>query len=86
MEYARAQGYPVPEVHELRSNDTEIVMERIAGPLMSDAILQAHLDVAERGEHARRPSRPAAHDPGARVAAPDARTAAARSSISICIR
>ena len=40
MEYARAQGYPVPEIHELRSADTEIVMERIPGPLMSDAILQ----------------------------------------------
>ena len=40
MEYAHTQGYPVPEIHELRSHDTEIVMERIAGPLMSDAILQ----------------------------------------------
>ena len=40
MEYAAPQGYPVPEIHELRSADTEIVMERIPGPLMSDAILQ----------------------------------------------
>jgi aminoglycoside phosphotransferase (APT) family kinase protein len=40
MEYARAQGYPVPEIHELRSDDTEIVMERVPGPLMSDAILR----------------------------------------------
>jgi len=40
MEYARAQGYPVPEVHELRSGGAEIVMERIDGPIMMDAMLK----------------------------------------------
>lgn len=36
MTYAREHGFPVPEVYELRSNDTELVMERIDGPLMMD--------------------------------------------------
>jgi aminoglycoside phosphotransferase (APT) family kinase protein len=39
MEYVLQQGYPIPAVHEVRAGGTEIVMERIAGPLMSDAIL-----------------------------------------------
>ena len=39
MEMARAFGVPVPAVHELRANDTEIVMDRIVGPTMVDWIL-----------------------------------------------
>jgi aminoglycoside phosphotransferase (APT) family kinase protein len=40
MQYAHDHGYPVPEVHELRADDTELVMERIAGPSMLDAMLR----------------------------------------------
>lgn len=38
MRHAAEHGYPVPEVHELRAGGTELVMERIDGPLMMDAI------------------------------------------------
>jgi aminoglycoside phosphotransferase (APT) family kinase protein len=40
MAYAAEHGYPVPAVHELRSADTEIVMERVPGPIMVDVILK----------------------------------------------
>jgi aminoglycoside phosphotransferase (APT) family kinase protein len=39
MQYAADHGYPVPKVHELRAADTELVMERIDGPLMMDVML-----------------------------------------------
>ena len=35
MEHARAHGFPVPAVHEVR--DDALVLERIAGPTMLDA-------------------------------------------------
>jgi aminoglycoside phosphotransferase (APT) family kinase protein len=38
MEYVRARGYPVPEIHELRSNGSELVMERLEGPHLLDAV------------------------------------------------
>jgi aminoglycoside phosphotransferase (APT) family kinase protein len=38
--YAREHGYPAPEIHEVRSGGTEIVMERIDGPMMMDAMLK----------------------------------------------
>lgn len=34
MEYVAAHGYPVPRIDEVRADGTEIVMERIDGPLM----------------------------------------------------
>ena len=34
MEYAAAHGYPVPRVHDVRAGGTEIVMERLEGPMM----------------------------------------------------
>jgi predicted Ser/Thr protein kinase len=40
MEYAREHGYPVPRIDEVRADDTEIVMERIDGPVMMDAMLR----------------------------------------------
>lgn len=40
MAYAREHGYPVPEVHEVRAGGTEIVMERVEGPMMMDAMLR----------------------------------------------
>lgn len=38
MEFARRAGYPVPRVHELRSDGRELVMERIEGPSMLDEL------------------------------------------------
>jgi aminoglycoside phosphotransferase (APT) family kinase protein len=40
MEYAREHGYPVPAIHEVRAAGSEVIMERITGPLMVDAILR----------------------------------------------
>src|SRR3984893_14206917 len=37
--YAREHGYPVPEIHGVRSGGTEIVMERIEGPMMMDVMM-----------------------------------------------
>jgi aminoglycoside phosphotransferase (APT) family kinase protein len=34
MVYAAGHGYPVPEVHDVRAKGSEIVMDRIDGPLM----------------------------------------------------
>jgi len=39
--YAREHGYPVPEIHEVRAGGTEIVMERIEGPMMMDLMMRA---------------------------------------------
>jgi aminoglycoside phosphotransferase (APT) family kinase protein len=38
LEYMEAHGYPVPRVEEVRAGGTEIVMERLAGPMMMDAM------------------------------------------------
>jgi len=38
--YAREHGYPVPEIHDVRAGGTEIVMERIDGPMMMDVMLR----------------------------------------------
>jgi tRNA A-37 threonylcarbamoyl transferase component Bud32 len=38
MEHVRASGMPVPAIHEVRANGTEIVMDRVDGPTMLDAI------------------------------------------------
>ncbi|MGO9877454.1 MAG: phosphotransferase [Acidimicrobiia bacterium] len=38
MAYAREHGYPVPQIHDVRAGGTEIVMERIDGPMMMDAM------------------------------------------------
>ncbi len=49
MQYVAEHGYPVPHVEEVRGGGTEIVMERIDGPIMMDAMarpprkLGAHL-------------------------------------------
>ncbi|HUI48853.1 MAG TPA: phosphotransferase [Acidimicrobiia bacterium] len=40
MTYAAEQGYPVPHIEEVRAGGTEIVMERIDGPLMVDAMVR----------------------------------------------
>jgi aminoglycoside phosphotransferase (APT) family kinase protein len=38
--YAREHGYPVPEIHDVRAGGSEIVMERIEGPMMMEAMTQ----------------------------------------------
>jgi len=37
--YVREYGYPAPEIHEVRAGGTEIVMERIDGPMMMDVMM-----------------------------------------------
>jgi aminoglycoside phosphotransferase (APT) family kinase protein len=38
--YAREHGYPVPAIHDVRAGGTEIVMDRIDGPMMMDAMIR----------------------------------------------
>jgi tRNA A-37 threonylcarbamoyl transferase component Bud32 len=38
--YAREHGYPAPEIFEVRAGGTEIVMERLDGPLLMDLMLR----------------------------------------------
>jgi aminoglycoside phosphotransferase (APT) family kinase protein len=38
MRYVAEHGYPVPRIEEVRAGGTEIVMERIEGPSMMDAM------------------------------------------------
>jgi len=40
MRYVAEHGFPVPHVEEVRADGTEIVMERIDGPLMVDAMVR----------------------------------------------
>ena len=40
MQYAADHGYPVPKVHEVRAGGSEIVMTRVDGPVMMDAMLK----------------------------------------------
>jgi len=40
MRFAAEQGYPVPRVEDVRAGGVEIVMERIDGPVMMDAMLR----------------------------------------------
>ncbi len=38
--YAHEHGYPVPQIHDVLSGGTEIVMDRIEGPMMADEMLR----------------------------------------------
>ncbi len=40
MRYVAEHGYPVPRIEEVRADGTEIVMERIDGPIMMDAMMR----------------------------------------------
>jgi aminoglycoside phosphotransferase (APT) family kinase protein len=40
MEHVRRAGYPVPEVHEVRAGGTELVMDKVDGPSMLQAMLR----------------------------------------------
>ena len=39
--YAREHGFPVPEIYDVLSGGTEMVMERIEGPMMMDLMMRA---------------------------------------------
>ena len=80
------QGYPVPEIHELRSDGTEIVMERIDGPLMSDAILRRLWTMPRVAQHCSRTSTISCTRSPAPSGCARCPTAATRSSISTCTR
>lgn len=43
MQYLEEHGYPVPHVEEVRADGTEIVMERIDGPLMMNTMQRGGL-------------------------------------------
>src|SRR5258707_2407010 len=40
MQYVAEHGYPVPRIEDVRADGTEIVMERINGPMMMDAMMK----------------------------------------------
>jgi aminoglycoside phosphotransferase (APT) family kinase protein len=49
IEYAREHGYPVPKIHEVRAGGTEIVMDRVEGPMMADEIAREPWKLARYG-------------------------------------
>jgi aminoglycoside phosphotransferase (APT) family kinase protein len=49
MEYVRSHGYPVPVVDEVSEDGTELVMERIDGPSMVEAISRSPWTVRHQG-------------------------------------
>jgi aminoglycoside phosphotransferase (APT) family kinase protein len=49
MEYARSHGYPVPAVSELNADGTDLVMERLDGPVMLTAIARRPWSVRSNG-------------------------------------
>jgi len=51
MEYVRAYGYPVPRVRpgDSLASRTDLVMERLAGPTMLEALAAGSIDVREAG-------------------------------------
>jgi aminoglycoside phosphotransferase (APT) family kinase protein len=40
MRYAAEHGYPVPAIHDVRAGGTEVVMDRVEGPSMMDAMMR----------------------------------------------
>nr|WSY55298.1 phosphotransferase [Streptomyces sp. NBC_00886] len=54
MEHVRAHGYPVPRVRpgdtlDSRTSRTDLVMERLTGPTMLEALVAGAIDVREAG-------------------------------------
>jgi aminoglycoside phosphotransferase (APT) family kinase protein len=49
MEYVRSHGYPVPAVDQVSEDGTELVMERIDGPSMVEAISRSPWTVRHQG-------------------------------------
>ena len=66
MRYVAERGYPVPHIEDVRADGTEIVMERIDGPIMMDAMVRPPWKV---GEHLRLLAD--LHDQLHRIVAPD---------------
>jgi aminoglycoside phosphotransferase (APT) family kinase protein len=49
MEYLKGHGYPVPAVHEVSDDGTDLVMERIDGPSMVDFMSRRPWTVRRQG-------------------------------------
>ena len=49
MEYLRGQGYPVPGVEELSDDGGDLVMERVDGPSMVEALARSPWTVRRQG-------------------------------------
>jgi len=49
MAYLRDRGYPVPAVEQLSADETGLVMERVDGPTMVDAISRAPWTIRHHG-------------------------------------
>jgi tRNA A-37 threonylcarbamoyl transferase component Bud32 len=50
MEYARSNGYPVPEVVEISGDGTDLVMERVDGPSMLSAVSRQPWTLSRQGK------------------------------------
>ena len=59
MAYLHEQGYPVPAIEELSDDGLELVMERIEGRSMVDAIAAAPWTPPSAGEDPGRAAPPA---------------------------
>ena len=66
MRYVAEHGYPVPRIEEVRADGTEIIMERIDGPIMMDAMVRPPWKL---GDHLRLLAD--LHDQLHRIPAPD---------------
>jgi aminoglycoside phosphotransferase (APT) family kinase protein len=66
MRYVADHGYPVPHIEEVRADGTEIIMERIDGPIMVDAMVRPPWKL---GDHLRLLAD--LHDQLHRIPAPD---------------
>jgi aminoglycoside phosphotransferase (APT) family kinase protein len=49
MRYAAEHGYPVPAIHDVRAGGSEVVMERVRGPIMADAMLRRPWTIVRAG-------------------------------------
>lgn len=50
MAHLHSHGYPVPGIHPARGDDpAELIMERVVGPTLLDAVLAGDVDVVEVG-------------------------------------
>jgi aminoglycoside phosphotransferase (APT) family kinase protein len=49
MEYARSHGYPVPAVSELSADGTDLVMERLVGPVMLTSLSRRPWSIRSSG-------------------------------------
>ena len=73
LQYAAEHGYPVPKVHELVEDGRDLIMEKVAGPTMVEAIQRRPWQAGAIGRQLARPPHPAPRDPGTGLAARPAR-------------